>query len=124
MKLRIGTFNCENLFSRAALLNVKNNADAKPHLQELVRLQDLLNQPKYSDAAKSSILSLLTTLKGYVNLSELRKKLLGRQKKGSKMVTVVKAAGRPAWEGGVELIRERLPIDAQKSTARVVQAVD
>ncbi len=120
MKLRIATFNCENLLSRAALLNLTDNSQAKPLLEQLTQLQDLLNQPNYSDAAKTSILSLLNALKDYIELRELRRKLLGRKNK----VTIVRASGRGDWEGGIDLKRDPLPAAARKSTARVIQAVD
>ncbi len=44
MKLRLSTFNCENLFSRPKILNFDDNAEAKKPLDKLVKLERILGK--------------------------------------------------------------------------------
>ena len=119
MTLKVSTFNCENLLSRAKLLNYDDNSVARKPLGELATLQGVLDKQTYTDKDKRDIIDLLDTLKEYVDLSELRGKLISK-KNG---VAYVKPSGRGAWVGGIRLKLEKLPLEAQKNTARVVKAV-
>jgi len=116
-KLRLATFNCENLFSRPAILNFDNKQAATP-LGDLARLDQLIGQAAYSADDKKEMLALLAALEGYVDVNELRGKLLSQSAKA------VKAGGRADWVGGIRLLRCDLPTEAQKNTARVIEAVN
>lgn len=123
MTLRVSTFNCENLLSRAKVLNFEKNSDARPHLANLAKLDSILGQETYSDSDKKNVLALLTGLTEFVNLEELRGKLLSRHKVNNKWVQYVKPNGRADWVGGLSLIPAELPTEAQENTARVIKEV-
>lgn len=64
--MRIASFNVENMFRRAVVLNQerkkdgeKNWKEAKPILDACAALTDLLEQATYSAADKNKILGLL-----------------------------------------------------------------
>jgi len=62
MKLRIASFNVENMFLRAQALNQKTWADGRPALERYAKVNALLNQVSYSAADKVKIATLLTQL--------------------------------------------------------------
>lgn len=123
MALRISTFNCENLLSRAKILNFEKNSDASAYLVNLAKLDSILAQETYSTADKRKILSLLTGLKDFVVLNELRGKLLSRHKVDGKWEQYVKPNGRAEWVGGLSLVPDDLPTEAQENTAKVIKEV-
>jgi endonuclease/exonuclease/phosphatase family metal-dependent hydrolase len=114
--LRIASFNVENFFSRAALLN-GDNAEAKPRLEALARLHVELAKADYDAAA---ILPAWALIEDDVVIRENKGKLF--RKSGGKLVVVPK--GRKDWEGWIELKRERIPAVGQDNTARVVRAAN
>ena len=61
--MRIATFNTENLFSRAKVLNFKNNAEGDKLLAKIASLQDLLEAEVYE---KAKILTLYNELKDFI----------------------------------------------------------
>ena len=118
-KVRVSTFNCENLFSRPKILNFEENDDAREDLNKLVKLDKILAKTTYSAADQDAILELLDELKDFIDLNEMRNKLVGK-KAGA---TIVKPTGRADWVGGIALKRADLPTAAQESTAAVIEAV-
>ncbi len=117
LKLRIASFNFENFFSRAILLNRDNDA-AKPLLEKFVELQAELSKDTYD---KPKILALYKLLAKYIIVRENKGKLLsGASGSNPKVV----AKGRDAWEGFVELRRERISDAGQENTVRVLKEVD
>ena len=68
-QLRIATFNCENLFSRAKALNIQDKAATSDILDGVAKLQKILKQATYSAEDKKAILDLAnkySTLRGRV----------------------------------------------------------
>ena len=59
MTLRIATFNCENLLSRAKILNFESDDTAAKPLSDLATLDGILAQPAYGEADKGRILALV-----------------------------------------------------------------
>ena len=55
---RFASFNCENLFSRAKVLNLKDNSVITDALNEISELDKLLRKQTYTAAVKSQIVSL------------------------------------------------------------------
>lgn len=53
---RLATFNCENLFSRAKVLNLRSKDDTASILNQITGLQKLLAKASYSSADKTKIL--------------------------------------------------------------------
>ena len=50
--MRLSTFNVENMFDRAKALNLATWAEGKPILDDYKRLNDLIQEDKYTDAIK------------------------------------------------------------------------
>ena len=60
--MRLATYNVENLFLRARALNLDDPAIAKPILDTFAELNNLFEEPSYSDAHKARMLKLLAEL--------------------------------------------------------------
>jgi endonuclease/exonuclease/phosphatase family metal-dependent hydrolase len=126
---RIASYNVENLFERPRAMNLSTWDEGKPILEQHARINELLNQPKYSAADKSEILDLLTKLglngsdEGgpFVRLRQVREKLVKRPP--GQPVEIV-ATGRADWIGWVELKTEPVDELAMRHTARVLKDID
>jgi len=123
-KVRLATFNCENLFSRPKVLNYADNEEGREPLNRLAKLDALLARQAYSRADKRRILELIDQLRAYVDLNELRGKLIGKTKLNGKFRDTIKVSGRADWVGGLTLKRDTLPSEAQHNTAEVIKAID
>ncbi len=115
--MRIATFNSENLFSRAKVLNFKNNADGDKLLAKIGELQGELKNKVYN---KARILSLYNSLKDYIEISEERGKLFKRQLFAIKGVA---ANGVDDWDGTIEFKREKFTETTRINTAKVIKAL-
>lgn len=120
---KVSTFNCENLFSRPKVMNFDDDKAAKKPLSEVVKLNQLLSKTKYSEKDKATIFKMIHDLKDWVDLNEMRKRLISKHKVNGKMVEYVKANGCGDWLGGLALRRDDLVPDAQVSTAEVIKTV-
>jgi hypothetical protein len=60
--MKIASYNLENLFDRARILNQDSWASAKPVLDDFAALNAVLRKPKYTAADKTRIVALLTAL--------------------------------------------------------------
>jgi endonuclease/exonuclease/phosphatase family metal-dependent hydrolase len=114
-KLSIATFNCENLFDRAKVLNIDNEAITAELLGSLGHLQAELRKTTYD---KGRIWDLYSDLKDYVDLVETRGFLLNTER------NAVSANGRGAWEGWLALKAGEISDAARVSTAKVIQELD
>ena len=123
-KLRLSTFNCENLFSRPKVLNYADNEDGRKPLNQLVKLDAVLCRRAYSNQDKRRILDLIEQLKPYIDLNELRGTLVAKTKLKGKLRDTIKVRGRADWVGGIVLKRDTLPNEAQHNTAAVIKAID
>jgi endonuclease/exonuclease/phosphatase family metal-dependent hydrolase len=120
MNFRLATFNCENLFSRPALLNFDDNRRARKPLEQLVKLDQLIAKPKYTASDKEKMLKLVDKLKHFIALNELRDKLICT----NAGQPIVRPCGRADWVGGIVLKRDPVPTEAQSNTAKVIEAVN
>lgn len=113
--MRFVSFNVENLFSRAKLLNFEDNAEADKLIVRLGELRQELSQAVYD---KKKILKLYGELKEYVEVVEVREKLFSRDKKK------VVANGVNDWGGFIDFKRAKFSEAARENTARVLRDVN
>jgi endonuclease/exonuclease/phosphatase family metal-dependent hydrolase len=127
--VRIASFNVENLFDRARALNLETWTEGKPVLEKHARLNKLLNEPLYSEAAKKKIKELLLEFGlekrddggNWVILRQNRGKLIKRPKAGGLEIV---ANGRDDWIGWAELKTETVNELAMDHTAMVMRDVN
>ena len=116
--MRIATFNTENLFTRAKVLNFKDNAEGDKILKQVAELQAELANKAYD---KTKILNLYNELKEYIEISEERGKLFKRQLFAIKGVA---ANGVDDWDGSIKFKREKFNDTTRLNTAKVIKALN
>jgi endonuclease/exonuclease/phosphatase family metal-dependent hydrolase len=127
--MRLASYNVENLFNRAKIMNSTGNwAAGKAVLEGFAELNSLLGAPTYSMAAKTRMISLFDALGlaasdtgDYVILRRNRGALLKRPRGGG--IEIV-AEGRVDWVGSLDLIEEPVDAQAMRNTARVIDALN
>ena len=128
MSLRIATYNVQNLFSRARVLELPGFSEkSRAILDDVAALCLLLAQPSYAKRTAERILRLCERYglgrgrdDGWFHLNEVRGRLL-RVGKSGRLELV--ARGRADWVGWVELTRGAVATPALENTARVLEAV-
>ncbi len=125
--MRLASYNVENLFNRAKVMNLGAWSEGKPVLEAFAALNSLLGEKSYTATRKARIARLMEQLglgksdQGpYVLLRRNRGSLLRRPKTGGIEIT---ASGRDDWIGSLELITEPIDHVAIGNTARVIDAV-
>lgn len=126
--MRIATYNVENLFDRAKIMNLETWTDGKPLLTAFASLNAMLGESSYTAAAKVKMVELMhfldlekSDIGEFVILRRNRGALLKRPKTGGIEIT---ANGRDDWIGSLELRDEPINHTAIQNTARVINAVD
>jgi hypothetical protein len=126
--MKLATFNVENLFSRARVLNQDTWTDGKELLGEFSRLTERLQKAVYSDSDKVAILASLTKLglkkkdeTADVILRQNRQKLIKRPKSGPPQIV---ANGRGSWVGWLELKKEAVNEVATRMTGKVIAELE
>ncbi len=126
--MRIASFNVENLFARAKVLNQESWTAGKPVLAAQAELNALFEEPVYTEAITARILALLEILglqrsddSEFVRLRKIRGQLLRRPRSGPVQVV---AAGRASWIGWIELKTEQVDELAMQHTAMVMRDVN
>ncbi|GHF48659.1 hypothetical protein GCM10010218_32680 [Streptomyces mashuensis] len=129
MTMRIGTFNCENLFRRPVAYGIEDEAQRQTVLKDFRKLVELLDHTTYTSNDKTEILALLAAHAVGSDASD-HTIVLNEPRGGAKLLkkqggtTTVGAAGRGDWVGWAELVDGDLDWTAVENTARVVAAVN
>jgi len=118
--MRIATYNVENLFSRVSAMNSADPAKTTVVLEDVAKLQRLIEQPLYSEADKKQMLAILrkhraTGSSGPFFLQETRRRLYSNGK--------IVAEGRGDWVGSIEWRRDLIQAPAIENTGRVINEV-
>jgi len=128
MKIRIGTFNVNNLFNRASVMQLESfSREASKVLEDVKNLNELLEKDSYEEV-KEDILKILRKYflkkqkKDYFSINNIRGKLYSIKKDKSDIVLIAK--GRGDWVGWAELKTEHIDEVCIKNTARVIQAIN
>lgn len=116
--MRIACFNTENLFSRAKVLNFRNNEDGNIQLAKIAELQELLKAKIYTN--KTQIFNKYNALKEFIEVTEDRGKLF---KKSGSAITGIKANGADDWDGTIRFKREKFNETTRINTAKTIKAV-
>ncbi len=131
--MRLATYNVQNLFRRAKVLNLATTAAAKAILEDVQRLNELFAKPVYAAQDKADIMALLTKhdveneAKRPFFIQQVRGKLYSQRQGtplGTTNISQIKAGGRADWAGWIELERELVSTAAIENTARVIEAVN
>lgn len=117
-KLRLASFNIENLFSRAKILNLRSRTVVDDKLKLAGDLNRLIQKTNpFTAADKARIVALYDELNAYICIRENRgKKLFDRAK-----TTVVASSGTD-WDGELEFKRENFPEVQRQNTPEVIKA--
>ena len=118
--MRIATYNVENLFSRVSAMNSDDPAKTTVVLEDVAKLQRLIEQPLYSEADKKQMLAILrkhraTGSSGPFFLQETRRRLYSNGK--------IVAEGRGDWVGSIEWRRDLIQAPAIENTGRIINEV-
>lgn len=139
MRLRLATFNANNLFQRPMVFQLEGlSAHAAKVLDDLHKLEELLAKASYSGQTGTSIVGLLKKYdfdnpklfpeKRWFQINEVRGRLLRVKRIGTgataKSEIELVAKGRSDWLGWIELTRETVNAVSTENTARVIQAVN
>ena len=126
--MRLASYNVENLFNRAKIMNQPTSAEVREILKAFADLNALLGQVNYTDARKQQMVALIEKLgltksdeSEFVRLRRNRGSLLKRPQNGPVTIT---ADGRADWAGSLELKTEPIDEEAMRNTARVLNEVN
>lgn len=126
--MRLASYNVENLFHRAKVMNLDSWTEGRSTLENFAALNALLGEKNYTETRKRRMVVLMTALglaasdKGpFVLLRRNRGALLRRPATGG--IEIV-ATGRDDWIGSLELLVEPINHEAIRNTARVFGLID
>lgn len=120
--IRVASFNAENLFSRAKVLNLPDDAEISAELAKIRELDVLLRKSEYAAADKAEIIRLYGELREFIEIRENRGRLFS-SRQFSPQTTRVVADGAGEWDGEIEFKRASFSEITRENTARVLREV-
>lgn len=119
ISFRAASFNLENLFSRAKILNHEDHRETSRLLDLVKELSALLKKDAYTDADRADILRLEKDLAAYITIRVDMGKLFTGTGAGKR----VTARGKDDWAGIIDFKREKVSELARASTISAIKAV-
>jgi len=116
--MRIASFNVENLFSRAKVINFQDNTIGTDLLSKIGELKELLKAKVYIN--KTQIFNKYMGLKDFIEISEDRGKLF---KKSGAAIIGIKANGIDDWDGTILFKRDKFDEATRGNTAKTIKEV-
>lgn len=128
MKLRVATFNMENLFTRPSAMADGAGARGQRAIDDHATLNSIIEKALYSDHDKALLMELekrygFAALNPPSNALVLLNRVRGQLYSKSGGATVVKADGRGDWTGWFELRQKDIKWAATYNTGRVIAEV-
>ena len=127
-RIRIGTYNVNNLFERPRIMELEGfNDTGKAVLQDVAKLNELLEKESYAGETGKEIVRILNKYfheepnNEWFYINEIKEKLFGLRENGTGVFLKVK--GRKEWLGWVELYKKETNEISVQNTARVIKAV-
>ena len=124
MKFRLATYNVENLFGRAKVLNFAKYETGDEKLKEIGELQSILEKSRYSEADQKRAGELYKELRSFIGFNILRSSfgfnLFSRRGRTYRLIP----DRRSQWRGFITFDRDRFSDDTSRHTAKVIKEVD
>ena len=115
---RVASFNVQNLFSRAKILNLRKHNYVDSKLEKVSEFNKLIHQKSnFTTEQKKQIVELYQELKTHITVRENRGKLFNENK------TKVVAQSGKHWDGEAKFKRAKFSEVGRKNTARVIRSV-
>jgi len=130
MKIRVATYNVENLFRRSRILNLRDENRSSELLAKVRDLQTLIDKVDYTTSVRNDVFSISAELLQYVDFrvdlgsfGSWRKEMVsGTQVTGWRIFKSCK--GRGSWSGQIIFRDADFSDEQRKNTARVVKEVN
>lgn len=120
--LKVASFNVENLFGRAKVLNFLDQSVGNDILGKINEFNTLLKKTTYTSSDKNRMLKLYKVeLKDYIEVREDRGKFF---KKQGFAIKGVAANGCNDWDGAIEFKKAKFSEITRKNTANVIKDVN
>lgn len=130
-QLRIATYNVENLFGRAKVLNFANHATGDDKMIKIAELQSILEKETYSTADRDRAGRLYDELRAYIGYNILRSDigffLFNRHDAdgdGEKETYRLAPTRSDQWLGFLTYDQDKFSDQTSRNTARVIEEVN
>ncbi|WJV54194.1 endonuclease [Prodigiosinella aquatilis] len=126
MKLRIASYNVENLFHRTLILNLPDSQKINELLDKVRQLQMLLDMPTYDDTLKDSVFNLTVVLQPYIDIRKDAGSLGGWKKNAGKTGFRINKScrGRGDWIGEITFKSQNFSDQQRKNTGKVIATLN